>query len=107
MDRYDAKLELSKALGATHVINTSAEKCDITAEVRSLTGGDGPTTTIDATGFVPLIEEGLEFTSNTGKMIILGVPPLDAGLDLKLVRFMATGKSIMGSMEGDAVPREV
>jgi hypothetical protein len=40
-------------------------------------------------------------------MVLLGVPPLDADLNLNMVRFMATGKSLLGSMEGDAVPAEV
>jgi Zn-dependent alcohol dehydrogenase len=107
VDRYEARLELAAALGATHTINTSSETLDITTEVKSLTNGSGPTVTIDATGFLPLIKAGLGFTANTGKMIILGVPPLDANMDLNLVRFMTTGKSIVGSMEGDAVAAQV
>jgi Zn-dependent alcohol dehydrogenase len=107
VDRYEARLELAAGLGATHTINTSSETLDITTEVKSLTNGSGPTVTIDATGFMPLIKAGLEFTANTGKMIILGVPPLDANLDLNLVRFMTTGKSIVGSMEGDAIAAQV
>jgi Zn-dependent alcohol dehydrogenase len=107
VDRYEARLKLAAGLGATHTINTSSETLDITTEVKSLTNGSGPTVTIDATGFMPLIKAGLEFTANTGKMIILGVPPLDANLDLNLVRFMTTGKSIVGSMEGDAIAAQV
>lgn len=107
VDRYEARLELAAGIGATHTINTSSETLDITIEVKSLTNGSGPTVTIDATGFMPLIKAGLEFTANTGKMIILGVPSLDANLDLNLVRFMTTGKSIVGSMEGDAVAAQV
>lgn len=56
---------------------------------------------------MPLIKSGLDFTANKGKMIFLGVPPLDAEMNLNVVRFMATGKSILGSMEGDAIPSEV
>jgi Zn-dependent alcohol dehydrogenase len=107
VDCYEARLELAAALGATHTINTSSETLDITTEVKSLTNGSGPTVTIDATGFLPLIKAGLGFTANTGKMIILGVPPLDANLDLNVVKFMTTGKSIVGSMEGDAVAAQV
>jgi Zn-dependent alcohol dehydrogenase len=92
-------------LGATHVINTATE--DLIATVRSLTDGNGSSVTIDATGFMPLIKDGLEFTRNKGKMVILGVPSVDANLDLNLVEFMSTGKSILGSIEGDAIPREV
>jgi Zn-dependent alcohol dehydrogenase len=56
---------------------------------------------------MPLIRAGLDCTANKGKMVFLGVPPLDANLSLNVVQFMTTGKSLLGSMEGDAVPKEV
>lgn len=43
---------------------------------------------MDATGVVSLIKEGVEFTANQGKFILLGVPPMDAGLEISLARHM-------------------
>lgn len=43
---------------------------------------------MDATGVVSLIKEGVEFTANQGRFILLGVPPMDAGLEISLTRYM-------------------
>ncbi|KAF5965569.1 cutinase transcription factor 1 beta [Fusarium bulbicola] len=101
IDRVPERLELAKALGATHVINTSDENIDIKEEIQKVTDGRGSSITIDTTGNMGLIKAGLEFTSNRGQLIFIGVPPLDAMMDLHL-----TGKVIRGTIEGDAVPAE-
>lgn len=111
-------------------MNTSLLKDGLIKEIRNITGGTGTTITVDATGVVSLIQEGLEATANQGKMILLGVAPMDAGLEISLVRYMfvsfpsylfialshplsplltnhQTGKSILGSMEGSVMPEEV
>lgn len=53
-----------------------------------MTDGVGTTITVDATGVVALIEQGLEFTANEGKVILLGVAPADAALQVPIVSFM-------------------
>ncbi|KAM0075255.1 hypothetical protein ACKRZS_012709 [Fusarium odoratissimum] len=107
IDRVPERLELAKALGATHVINTADENIDIKDEIQRVTDGKGSSITIDTTGNMGLIKAGLEFTANRGQLIFVGVPPLDAMMDLHLVTFMQTGKVIRGTIEGDAVPAEV
>ncbi|KAF5254563.1 hypothetical protein FOXYS1_14383, partial [Fusarium oxysporum] len=106
IDRVPERLELAKALGATHVINTADENIDIKDEIQRVTDGKGSSITIDTTGNMGLIKAGLEFTANRGQLIFVGVPPLDAMMDLHLVTFMQTGKVIRGTIEGDAVPAE-
>ena len=56
-------------------------------EIHKLTGGTGTTVTVDATGVTPLIKAGLEFTANQGKMILLGVAPMEAVLDIPIVPY--------------------
>ncbi|KAK2686304.1 hypothetical protein QWA68_014508 [Fusarium oxysporum] len=106
IDRVPERLELAKALGATHVINTADENIDIKDDIQRVTDGKGSSITIDTTGNMGLIKAGLEFTANRGQLIFVGVPPLDAMMDLHLVTFMQTGKVIRGTIEGDAVPAE-
>ncbi|KAJ4175865.1 hypothetical protein NW759_017602, partial [Fusarium solani] len=90
IDRVPERIEMAKRLGATHGINTSSI-ANLKDEVRQATGGSGSTITIDATGVLPLIEQGLEFTANQGKMILLGVAPMDASLEITVVPYMVTG----------------
>jgi Zn-dependent alcohol dehydrogenase len=88
IDRVPERLELAKTLGATHVINTADENIDIKDEIQRVTDGKGSSITIDTTGNMGLIKAGLEFTANRGQLIFVGVPPLDAMMDLHLVTFM-------------------
>jgi len=57
-------------------------------EIHKLTRGTGTTVTVDATGVAALIKAGLEFTANQGKMILLGVAPMEAVLDIPIVQYM-------------------
>ncbi|RSL94298.1 hypothetical protein CEP52_012706 [Fusarium oligoseptatum] len=105
IDRVPARIDMAKKLGATHGIDTSTIS-NLVDEVRKVTEGSGSTITVDATGVLPLIQQGLEFTANQGKMILLGVAPMDAGLEIAVVPYMVTGKQIMGSMEGGVYPED-
>ncbi|KAH7007109.1 chaperonin 10-like protein [Ilyonectria destructans] len=106
VDRTPERIELAKTLGATHVINTSNKEIDIAKEIRAITDGNGSTVTIDTTGNMDLIRAGMDFTGSRGQMIIVGVPPPDALLNVHLITFMQTGKILRGTIEGDATPSE-
>ncbi|KAF7185135.1 Aryl-alcohol dehydrogenase [Pseudocercospora fuligena] len=105
IDRFAERLELARTLGATDTINTSKlGDLSLTEKVRELTGGVGTTITIDATGVPALIEQGIQFTAQQGKFIILGVAPAEAVLTIPIVGHMMSGKQIMGSVEGGVTP---
>lgn len=87
VDRVASRLELAKSLGATHMVDTGSIKGTLIEEIRGITGGTGTTITVDASGAVPLIQQGVEFTANQGKMILLGIPPMDATLTIPLVPY--------------------
>lgn len=88
IDRIPARLELALSFGATHTINTLNLTETLESKVRELTEGRGTTITVDATGVPALITDGMSFTANCGKMILLGVPPMDAILPVHLVSFL-------------------
>lgn len=103
-----SRLDLAADLGATHTVDTTSPGVDLVAEIKRITEQTGgPSITIDASGALPLIKSAVEFTANCGKIVILGVPPVTASLDLNIVSFMQSGKFIVGSIEGDAIPSEV
>jgi Zn-dependent alcohol dehydrogenase len=106
VDRFEQRLEFAKSLGATHAINTSEKDFDLTKAVMDITDGIGADIIMDTTGNLGLIKSGLECTANRGQLIILGVPPADAILDVHLISFMSTGKRIRGSIEGDVTPSD-
>ena len=76
LDVFDSKLEMAKALGATHVVNTSRE--DAVPAVRALTGGAGVDHAFEAVGNVALVRQAVESLAIRGTATIVGVPPADA-----------------------------
>lgn len=107
VDRFDSRLELATALGATHVMNTSRMSSlgELTDEVKKITHGLGTTITLDSSGFPPLIREGLNLTGFKGKLIQVGVAPATATLDIPIFEFMVAGKQYMGVVQGDVQPQ--
>lgn len=74
------------------MVDTGSIKGTLIEEIRGITGGTGTTITVDASGAVPLIQQGVEFTANQGKMILLGIPPMDATLTIPLVPYTMVSK---------------
>lgn len=108
IDRVKDRLELAKKLGATHAIDTNGmtDLNDLVKKVREITGGWGTTITMDATGVLPLIEKGIEFTARRGQYIQVGSAKPDDVLKIPLFEFMVSGKRFMGAVEGQVVPQE-
>lgn len=100
VDVHDSRLKLARELGATHVINGQQEA---TVEVvRKITGG-GSQFAVETTGVPAVVRQSLQALKPLGVSAIVGVTPevtLDVHNDL-----MAEGKSMIGVIEGDSVPR--
>jgi len=73
IDRLDNKLEMAKAFGATHTINSEREK-DVAGLVKEIVGPDGVDKVIETTGVKSLIELGYDMTAKKGRCILVGVP---------------------------------
>lgn len=100
VDVHDSRLELARELGATHVINGQQE--DTVERVREITGG-GSQFAVETTGVPVVVRQSLQALKPLGVSAIVGVTPevtLDVHHDL-----MAEGKSMIGVIEGDSVPR--
>lgn len=100
VDVHDSRLELAKELGATHTFNGS--KVDVVKEIKAITNG-GTNYAVDTTGVPPVVRQCLQALRPLGTAAIVGVTPemsIDVHNDL-----MAEGKTMMGVIEGDAVPR--
>lgn len=72
IDLHDSKLELARALGATHTIN--AGSTNVLEEIRSLIGPDGVDVSVENTGLADVIETAYEATSAHGRVVLVGVP---------------------------------
>lgn len=101
IDRVDARLELAKSLGATHVFNTSSMSMEeLVAAVKSATGGLGATISIDTSAHPPLVAAQIEYTRYMAKIIQVGTGMPDANLTLHMQSFMVSGKQYFGAVQG-------
>lgn len=100
IDVHDSRLQLAKELGASHVLN--GKTADVVNEIKTASDG-GTHYAVESTGVPPVVRQCLHALRPLGQAAIVGVTPemnIDVHNDL-----MAEGKSMIGVIEGDSVPR--
>lgn len=100
IDVHDSRLQLAEELGATHTLN--GNQVDVVAAVKEHSEG-GTHYAVESTGVPPVVRQCLHALRPLGQAAIVGVTPemsIDVHNDL-----MAEGKSMIGVIEGDSVPR--
>jgi erythritol/L-threitol dehydrogenase len=70
-DAKPERLEMAKALGATHTVNVKEK--DVVAEVKKLTDGYGTDVFIEATGYAGAVVQGLDMLRKLGTFVAFGV----------------------------------
>ena len=96
-----ASLELAKELGATHTVNRK-EVEDVVAEVKKISNG-GVFYSIDTTGVADCVRKSLAFCRFNGTCCVLGATG-DITFNVQ-AELMGDAKSLIGVVEGDAVPK--
>jgi S-(hydroxymethyl)mycothiol dehydrogenase len=101
VDVVPEKLELAKALGATHAV----EAGDAVAQVRELT--DGVDFAFSAITAAQGLADAVRMCAYAGVATLVGVPPPDRSLDLDVERDLFNPKvSIAVTHGGDTIPQE-
>lgn len=72
VDLIDARLEVARRHGATHLINPSRQ--DAVATIQAATNGQGVDVAIEATGAAPVILDALHAVGRMGRVVLLGSP---------------------------------
>jgi len=104
VDRQPSRLELARELGATevvHVVEGADTVQDIGQQVAALSGG-GTHTALDTTGAAKVIAMALDGLRPRGVLGLVSMASHDIVLRGDA---LATGKTVTGLLEGDAVPR--
>jgi len=107
IDIIASRLKVATELGATAVIDSSDQALDLAAEVKKVTNGVGPSVTIDTTGNLAVITTAFGFTAPLGRLVVVGVSRPATELPVNLSNLMRSGKVILSSVEGDAIPSEL
>lgn len=102
VDIYEAKLELARKLGASHLIN--ARTADARRAIEKICP-QGVDVFIDNTGQPAVIEMGYELTKPNGRITLVGVPSKGSNVSIHSLP-LHFGKELRGSHGGEAVPHE-
>ena len=101
VDLSDAKLELARAMGATHTFNAANPNCK--DQIRQATGG-GAAFSFEFAGSVRALELAYGITRRGGMTITAGLPPPSATFPLPAVNLVAEERTVKGSYIGTCVP---
>ncbi len=100
VDIHTNRLELAKELGATLTLN--GNEVDVVKEIKEATNG-GSHYAIDTTGVPEVVKQGLLGLRPLGQLAIVGVT---GDMTFNVHEYiMAEGKTLVGVIEGDAVPQ--
>jgi len=101
VDVIEARLRMARKLGATHVINP--RKREPVEAIRKINGGKGVDYSFDTTGVAGVFTQAIEALGVRGTLgYVTGGAKPERSFNAR--SFMASGKRIMGILEGDAVP---
>lgn len=101
VDTNPARLEVAKALGATHAIDPA--KTHVVEEIMRITGS-GLQFALDTTGIPVVIRSAVESLGPRGACGILGASGPDAEIVLNETHFMSGGRRLIGIVEGESNP---
>ena len=103
VDVDDRKLELARAFGATHTVNSRRE--DPVAAVRAATGSFGADVAVEAVGRPEVLEQAFFARDLAGTVVQVGVPTPDMRFpDLPMIEFFGRGGALKPSWYGDCLP---
>jgi S-(hydroxymethyl)mycothiol dehydrogenase len=102
VDVDDKKLEWARAMGASHVCNSTRQ--DPIEEIRALTGGYGADVVIDAVGRPETYKQAFYARDLAGTVVLVGVPAPDMMLELPLLDVFGRGGKLKSSWYGDCLP---
>ena len=107
LDRVKPRLEIAKELGATHVVDTTGAKLeDVAAKIKEVIGDVQLKYCIETTGVPTIVEQVMQALGRKGKIISIGIPPLDGEVKFKFMDIAFQGKTYQWNILGDSISRE-
>jgi aryl-alcohol dehydrogenase len=102
IDVHKGRLDLARELGATDIIDASS--CDVGSEIARLTGNAGINGAIETSGNVTVLKGAIAALAAAGTCVVVGVPHGQPA-ELDVLDLVARGLRVIGTNQGDAVPR--
>ena len=107
LDRVKGRLDVAKELGATHVVDTSGVGLGhVAANIKEVVGDADLRYCVETTGVPGIIEQAVKSLGPKGRVLGIGIPPLDGNVTLSLGDLFFQGKSYEQNILGDSISRE-
>ena len=103
IDVQPRRLELARQLGATDTIDANAG--DTAEHIASLTGGAGVDGAIETSGNLRALHTAIGALAAASTCVVIGVPNFGETIAVDVINLVARGLRIVGTNQGDAVPR--
>jgi S-(hydroxymethyl)glutathione dehydrogenase/alcohol dehydrogenase len=104
VDMSDAKLEMARQFGATHVLNAKAEE-NVVKALRKLTGG-GADYAFECVGYGEIAAQAYGCLRKGGTAVVVGVASQKDTTTVRTASLTFEEKTLTGSYFGSARPRE-
>jgi len=104
VDMADAKLEMAKQFGATHLLNAKAEE-NVVKALRKLTGG-GADYAFECVGYGEIAAQAYGCLRKGGTAVVVGVASQKDNTTVRTASLTFEEKTLTGSYFGSARPRE-
>jgi len=101
VDLKRERVELAMELGATAGVASQGEDLSQSLKSHGLLNG-----AVDCTGSIPVIESAFRALAQRGQVVCAGVSPAGRKLAIDPRELVFGGRSLRGTVEGDANPRE-
>ena len=112
VDLNEDRLSLARKLGATHTVVSDKDGTVTADRIRKIcqeaTGeASGAQRAMDTTGVPAVVETMVAVLGERGKAAIVGAPAPGKTAAFEVVGFLQGGKTLVGAVEGDSIPRKV
>ncbi|MDC0074835.1 NAD(P)-dependent alcohol dehydrogenase [Alphaproteobacteria bacterium] len=102
VDTNADRLEISKKLGATHIINPDKE--NVLESIRNITNDRGANFSLETSGVEKSFNQAIECLSNLGVCGIVTTPSNGEKIQFSPTSILLGGKKLIGILEGSSVP---
>ncbi len=103
VDIHPSRLALARELGATATIDASGG--NVAEQIASCTGKAGLTGAVETSGNLGSLRTAIASLAPSGVCVVIGVPRAGETVAVDVVNLVARGLRIVGTNQGDAVPR--
>lgn len=105
VDVQEARLDLAKQLGATHIINSRTD--DLRKRIAEITDDENLDAAVDCTGVIPVVNDMISLIGPGGLAVTVGGPTPGLTASVDVFDMLIGAKTYRGCHQGNAYAKDV